>query len=54
MLARVIAGSFLMGLLGFGAAAQALSLTSPDIKPGARIADEQVYNGCGGRTSRRR
>jgi Raf kinase inhibitor-like YbhB/YbcL family protein len=31
--------------------AQALSLTSPDIKPGARIADEQVFNsfGCTGK-----
>ena len=30
--------------------AQALSLTSPDIKPGARIADEQVFSafGCTG------
>ena len=31
--------------------AQALSLTSPDIKPGARIADEQVFSafGCTGK-----
>ncbi len=32
-------------------AAQALSLTSPDIKPGAKFADEQVFNswGCPGK-----
>jgi Raf kinase inhibitor-like YbhB/YbcL family protein len=30
------------------AAAQSMTLTSPDIKPGARIADEQVYKDCGG------
>jgi hypothetical protein len=31
--------------------AQALSLTSPDIKPGAKIADEQVFDsfGCSGK-----
>lgn len=30
-------------------AAQALTLTSPDIKPGARIADEQVFGACAGK-----
>jgi len=32
-------------------AAQAISLTSPDVKPGAKIADEQVYGsfGCTGK-----
>jgi hypothetical protein len=30
------------------AAAQTMTLTSPDIAPGAKIADEQVYTGCGG------
>jgi len=30
-----------------GAAAAGMTLTSPDIKPGARIADEQVANGFG-------
>jgi Raf kinase inhibitor-like YbhB/YbcL family protein len=49
MLNKVIAGSFVIGLLAHSAAAQALSLTSPGIKPGARIADEQVYSGCGGK-----
>jgi hypothetical protein len=48
MLNKMIAGSFVIGLLA-PAAAQALSLTSPDVKPGARIADEQVYGGCGGK-----
>jgi hypothetical protein len=54
MLNKMIAGSFVIGLLAHSAGAQALSLTSPDVKPGARIADEQVYGGCGARTSRRR
>ena len=34
------------GLAGAGAA-NALTLTSPDIKQGARMADEQVFNGWG-------
>src|ERR1700683_122250 len=40
----------LAGMAGAGAA-QALTLTSPDIKPGARISDEQVFNafGCTGK-----
>ena len=29
------------------AAAQTMTLTSPDIAPGAKIADEQVFNGFG-------
>jgi len=39
------------GLALSASAAQALSLTSPDIKPGAKIADEQVFNsfGCTGK-----
>ena len=47
--------AFATGLLLAGVAcagaAQALTLTSPDIKPGARIADEQVANimGCPGK-----
>ena len=49
MLNKVFAGSFAVGLLASGAAAQAMALTSPDIKPGARIADEQVFSGCGGK-----
>ena len=49
MLNKVFAGSFVVGLLAFGAAAQAMTLTRPDIKPGARIADEQVFSGCGGK-----
>lgn len=36
--------------LAFGVtSAHALSLSSPDIKPGATIADEQVYSGCSGK-----
>jgi Raf kinase inhibitor-like YbhB/YbcL family protein len=43
-------GMLLAGLASVGAA-HALSLTSPDIKPGARISDEQVANimGCPGK-----
>ena len=33
------------GWLAGAGAANALTLTSPDIKPGAKIADEQVFNG---------
>jgi Raf kinase inhibitor-like YbhB/YbcL family protein len=39
-------------LVALGAtSAHALSLTSPDLKPGAKIADEQVFNsfGCSGK-----
>jgi len=47
------AGSLLAltAYLGSIAAASALSLTSPDIKPNAKIADEQVFNafGCTGK-----
>jgi Raf kinase inhibitor-like YbhB/YbcL family protein len=32
------------GLASAGAGASALTLTSPDVKPNARIADEQVFN----------
>src|SRR5208282_3557061 len=39
-----VSGMLLAGLAGVGAA-HALSLTSPDIKPNAKIADEQVFNG---------
>jgi len=44
---RVIQGVCIFaaaGLAGPGAAG-AMSLTSPDVKPGGRIADEQVFNG---------
>ena len=40
------AASLFGGLLAAGTA-QALTLTSPDIKPGGKIADEQVFNGFG-------
>ena len=32
-------------VVGFSGAASALTLTSPDIKPGGKIADEQVFKG---------
>ena len=37
----------IVGGLASGGAASALTLTSPDIKPGGKIADEQVFNGLG-------
>ena len=42
--------SLLAAQFALGSAAYALTLTSPDIKPGKRIADEQVFNsfGCTG------
>ena len=51
MLKRPFGASFAIALLAEMTAAQALSLTSPDIKPGARIAEEQVLNafGCVGK-----
>ena len=41
----------LVGWLAAPTAANALTLTSPDIKPGAKMADEQVFNsfGCTGK-----
>jgi len=38
-------GATLAGALMVGGAASAMTVTSPDIKPGAKIADEQVFNG---------
>jgi len=43
---RVLLGSALF-MTSFAAAAQHFVLTSPDIKPNARIKDEQVFNGFG-------
>jgi Raf kinase inhibitor-like YbhB/YbcL family protein len=37
--------ALLIGGAASASAASALTLTSPDIKPGGRIADEQVFNG---------
>lgn len=46
---KVTASALFFALLGAGsAAAQTMTLTSPDIAPGAKIAIEQVYKGCGG------
>lgn len=39
-----VAGLVVCGLAGVGAA-NAMTVTSPDIKPGGKIADEQVFNG---------
>jgi Raf kinase inhibitor-like YbhB/YbcL family protein len=45
MRTRAIGSAVLIGaLMGVGAA-NAMTVTSPDIKPGAKIADEQVFNG---------
>jgi Raf kinase inhibitor-like YbhB/YbcL family protein len=45
---KVTAFALFAAFLGAeGAAAQTMTLTSPDIAPGARIADEQVYKGFG-------
>jgi Raf kinase inhibitor-like YbhB/YbcL family protein len=43
--------SVVVAQFAIGGAANALTLTSPDIKPGARIADEQVFSsfGCTGK-----
>ncbi len=44
----IVAMSFftLASLTGAGAAG-AMNLTSPEVKPGGKIADEQVFNGWG-------
>jgi phosphatidylethanolamine-binding protein (PEBP) family uncharacterized protein len=45
---KTIPFAFLAAFLGGEAAtAQTMTLTSPDIAPGARIADEQVFKGFG-------
>src|SRR5271165_4276792 len=45
---KITAFALLAAFLGAqAAAAQTMTLTSPDIAPGARIADEQVLNGFG-------
>jgi len=45
---KATAFALFAALLGAeGAAAQTMTLTSPDIAPGTRIADEQVYKGFG-------
>ena len=45
---KVTAFALFAALLGVeAAAAQTMTLTSPDIAPGAKIADEQVFNGFG-------
>ena len=45
---KVTAFALFAAFLGAqGAAAQTMTLTSPDIAPGGKIADEQVFNGFG-------
>jgi Raf kinase inhibitor-like YbhB/YbcL family protein len=43
----VFVASLVAAQFAIGVAANALTLTSPDVKPGARIADEQVFSGFG-------
>ena len=49
---RVFAALSILSIAGFAgaSAAGAMTLTSPDVKPGGKIADEQVFNsfGCTG------
>jgi Raf kinase inhibitor-like YbhB/YbcL family protein len=47
---RILTVAVALAAGGVGAA-HALSLTSPDLKPGGRVADEQVFNGadCAGK-----
>jgi Raf kinase inhibitor-like YbhB/YbcL family protein len=51
VLRRSSIAAAVIGFIGNANAADTLSLTSPDIKPGATIADEQVFNsfGCTGK-----
>jgi Raf kinase inhibitor-like YbhB/YbcL family protein len=44
----VFGAAILTGALMSGSVANAFSVTSPDIKPGAKIADEQAFNGWDG------
>ena len=46
----VLAPAVLIGALMSAGATHAMTVTSPDIKPGGKIADEQVFNsfGCSG------
>ena len=47
MITHALAVSVAMAAMASAGAARALSLTSPDIKPGARIPDEHTFNGWG-------
>ena len=46
-MAMVYVTAAIAGGLASGGAASAMSLTSPDIKQGGKIANEQVFNGLG-------
>jgi Raf kinase inhibitor-like YbhB/YbcL family protein len=45
MRTMAVGSAVLVGALVGAGWAQAMTVTSPDIKPGAKIADEQVFNG---------
>ncbi len=45
MLKSAAVALFSVAVLATAGAANAMTLTSPDIKPGGKIADEQVFNG---------
>ena len=45
MRTMTLASAILIGALASAGAANAMTVTSPDIKPGGKIADEQVFNG---------
>jgi Raf kinase inhibitor-like YbhB/YbcL family protein len=44
---HMLAAAALLGCIAGVGTAHALTLTSPDVKEGAKIADEQVFNGFG-------
>ena len=47
MISHALVVSVAMAAMAGAGAAHAMSLTSPDIKPGARIPEEQAFNGFG-------
>jgi Raf kinase inhibitor-like YbhB/YbcL family protein len=47
MIAQALAVSVAMATLAGVGGARAMTLTSPDVEPGARIPDEQAFNGYG-------
>ncbi|MGD0641520.1 MAG: YbhB/YbcL family Raf kinase inhibitor-like protein [Roseiarcus sp.] len=47
MISHALAVSVALATIASADAAHALSLTSPDVKPGARIPEEQAFNGFG-------
>jgi Raf kinase inhibitor-like YbhB/YbcL family protein len=47
MMTSALAATLAMAGIASAGAARAMALTSPEIKPGARIPEEQVFNGWG-------